>query len=96
MRPVPIPDQAIWHGAVRRVFAAPDSDLTNDTIRPVEVLLDVVADGTPRINVCCQLEDGDLEKLTAGGHVWISFYGGALIPFSTDVTDPLTTEGNPT
>ena len=92
MRPVPIPNEAIWEGATRRVYAAPDGDLTNEVIRPVEVLVDVAGDRTRRINAMCALEDGDLEKLAAGGHVWVSFYG-VLVPFSVDVTGPLPTDG---
>lgn len=92
MRPAPIPDEAIWEGAVRTVFTAPDGDLLNPTIAPVEVLVDAVSDGNRRINVRCVLEDGDLDKLMTGGHVWVSFYG-ALVPFSVDVTAPLPRDG---
>lgn len=85
MRPAPIPNDAIWPGAVRRVYSAPDGDLLNEEIAPVEALVDDVPSGL-RASVRCVLEDGDLEKLAAGGHVWISFYG--LMPvFSVDVTD---------
>jgi hypothetical protein len=86
MRPVPIPPEAVWKGGVRRVFSAPDGDLLNPDIAPVEAVVDQAFDGTPRVSVRCMLEDGDLGKLAAGGHVWISFYGG-LPPFSVDVTD---------
>lgn len=86
MRPVPIPDEAVWEGGVRRVFAAPDGDLINPDIAAVEAIIDESLGGKPRISVRCALEEGDLEKLAGGGHVWISFYGG-LLPFAVDVTD---------
>lgn len=87
MIPTTIPDTEIWEGATRRVFAAPNGDLTDDSIRPVEALIDAVGDGTARINVRCALEEGELEKLQAGGHVWISFLGG-IFPFCVDVKGP--------
>lgn len=90
MRPAPIPDDAIWDGAQRVIMSAPDGDLTNAHIPPVEVLVDSVAlggRGGLRYSARCVLEPGDLEKLAAGGHVWVSFHGG-VVPFSVDVTGP--------
>lgn len=88
MRPAPIPAEAVWPGARRVVFAAPDGDLTNPDIAPVEVVVDRCSDGvTPRFSTRCVLEPGDLDKLAAGGHVWVSFYG-VVVPFSVDVTGP--------
>lgn len=89
MRPAAIPDEAIWEGARRMVIAPPDGDLTRTDIAPVEVLVDRGPDtGTPRISARCVLEDGDLEKLQAGGTVWVSFYGNQLVPFCVDVVGP--------
>lgn len=89
MRPAPIPDDAIWEGARRMVIAPPDGDMTNTSIAPVEVLLDRAQDTSiPRISARCVLEEGDLEKLQAGGTVWVSFYGNQLMPFSVDVVGP--------
>lgn len=89
MRPAAIPDEAIWEGARRMVIAPPDGDLTSTDIAPVEVLVDRGQDtGIPRISTRCVLEEGDLEKLQAGGTVWISFYGTQLMPFSVDVVGP--------
>lgn len=89
MRPAPIPDEAIWEGARRVVFTAPDGDLTNPDIAPVEVLTDQVGDtGQCRVNVRCVLEEGDLDKLAAGGTVWLSIHGHHLHPFSLDVVGP--------
>jgi hypothetical protein len=86
MRPVPIPEDRVWAGGVRRVFAAPDGDLTNPDIGPCEVIVDAGIDGTARVNVLLQLEDGDLERLTNGGAVWLSMLGG-LMPFALTVID---------
>lgn len=86
MRPVPIPDDVIWSGATRKVFSAPNGDLLDPEIAPVEAVIDFPRDpSTPVISVRCALEDGDLEKLAGGGHVWISFYGH-IVPFSVDTT----------
>lgn len=87
MRPAPIPDAALWSGAVRRVISPPDGDLTNPTIAPVEVVIEVLPDGVPCISARCVLEPGDLEKLQAGGVVWVSFYTGAIPPFALTVAD---------
>lgn len=89
MRPAPIPNEAIWEGAQRLVISPPDGDMTRTDIAPVEVLIDVAPDtGIPRISARCVLEDGDLAKLSAGGAVWVSFYGAQLMPFSVDVVGP--------
>lgn len=89
MRPAPIPDEAIWEGARRMVIAPPGGDLTSTDIAPVEVLIDQSQDtGIPRISARCVLEDGDLAKLSAGGTIWVSFYGAQLMPFSVDVVGP--------
>lgn len=88
MRPAPIPEEAVWEGGRRLVFAAPDGDLTNPDIAPVEAIVDRSdTTGNVRISVRCQLEDGDLVKLAQGGYVWVSFYGGIPV-FSVDVTGP--------
>ncbi|GAB2964375.1 hypothetical protein [Saccharothrix stipae] len=90
MRPTSIPAEAVWKGARRIVLAAPDGDLLNPDIAPLEVVIDEVTvngETAPRFNVRCALEPGDLEKLAAGGHVWVSFYGG-MVPMCVDVTGP--------
>jgi hypothetical protein len=87
MRPAPIPDDAIWEGARRTVLGPPDNDITG-AIAPVETLVDC-GDTVPahRISVRCVLEPGDLERLAAGGCIWLSFYGG-MAPMSIDVCGP--------
>lgn len=85
MRPVPIPDEAIWAGARRIVVAPPDGDLTNPVIAPVEALADLALDDTPCLSVRCVPEAGDIEALQAGGFVWLTFYGGLMPPFALTV-----------
>lgn len=84
MRVTTIPDEAVWAGAERIVVGPPDGDPTG-AIRPVEAVVHTSpSTGMPVLSVRCALEDGDLEKLAAGEHVWVSFYGG-MPPFSVDV-----------
>jgi hypothetical protein len=86
MRVTPIPDDAVWDGAQRVVIGPPDGDPTGK-IRAVEAVADVSpSTGMPVLSMRCALEPGDLEVLAAGGVVWVSFYGGAIVPFSVDVT----------
>lgn len=88
MRATPIPDAEVWAGAVRRVFAAPDGDLANPLIAPVEALVDrSPTTGVANVSVRLVLEDGDLEKLQAGGVVWLTFWG-AMVPWAVTVGEP--------
>jgi hypothetical protein len=90
LRPTTIPDEqvAIHPGSVRGVLAAPGGDLTDPNIAAVEVLFDRVHDGAAeRVLVRLALEDGDLERLAAGGNVWLAFYGPIPV-FSLDVKAP--------
>ncbi|MEV6897466.1 hypothetical protein [Amycolatopsis sp. NPDC051372] len=87
MRPAPIPHDAVWPGARRVVLSAPNGDLTDPDIAPVEMVADCPPSlGAVRYSARCMLEPGDLEKLVDGGHVWVSFYG-RVPPFCVDVTD---------
>jgi hypothetical protein len=88
MRPAPIPAEEVWDGA-RRIVVGPPGDDLDSVVEPVEVLADLSQIG-PRLSARCILEDGDLEQLMAGGTVWVSFYGGRLLPFSVDVQPPTT------
>lgn len=86
MRPTEIPDGEIWSGSKRiRVEGFGD-------VADVQALVDEsragVLDGAARFNIRLELEDGDLEKLAAGGVVWLSLYGNVL-PFSVDVAGPV-------
>lgn len=95
MRPVPLTDSfrasLPEHRAI--VIAAPDGDLTNELIAPVEaaVYVDDFPDPVRMVAVEIALEDGDLDRLAAGGHVILTFLGVSAIP----VFSVYTTEGNP-
>lgn len=85
MIPTTIPDELIEPDSLRRVIAAPNGDLLDDKIRPVEALVsrdpdtDLVA-----IKVRLELEDGELERLASGRPVWLTMLGG-LAPFDVQV-----------
>lgn len=86
MKPTEIPDDEIWAGAKRvRVEGH------GEEIPGVDAIVDQtrtgVLDGAARFNIRIGLEDGDLEKLAAGGVVWLSFYGNVL-PFSMEAVGP--------
>lgn len=88
MRPTPIPDAEVWEGAVRRVISPPDGDLTNPDIAPVEAVIDrSPSTGAVNLSVRMELEDDDLEKLAAGGMVWVTFWGH-IVPFAVTVVEP--------
>jgi hypothetical protein len=93
MRPTPIPDAEVWPGAFRAVLSGPSGDLTGDgstvmDAQAVEVLFDRGQDtGAARACVRLALEPGDLEKLAAGGVVWLGVYG-PLPVFTLDVKAP--------
>jgi hypothetical protein len=87
MRPVPIPAETVWEGGVRKVFSAPDGDLTNPDIGPCEVIVDAGVGGVARVNVLVKLDEGDLEQLTQTGHLWLSMLGG-LMPFALTAAEP--------
>lgn len=92
MRPTPIPDAEVWEGATRLVVAAPDGDLTNPDIAPVEALVDRAPSGARNLSVRCELEDDDLAKLAAGGTVWLTFWS-AMVPFAVSVVGPAVARG---
>ncbi len=77
MRPTPIPDE-IAPGTRRVVVAAPNGDLTDDNIRPVEPLVTEEAGGR-WYTVMLVLEPGDLDLLEAGQPIWLSFAAGVPV-----------------
>lgn len=86
MRPAPIPDNEILPGSTRIVIGPPTGHDLTGAIRPAEVLhYPSESTGLPVLSARCVLEPGDLETLAAGGAVWVSFYGGQLLPFDVDV-----------
>ena len=74
MRTTPIPPEAVWPGARAETIGPPP---THPGLPAVDAVVDWPDSlpGQPRFTVRCELEPGDLSKLAAGGHVWISFYG---------------------
>jgi hypothetical protein len=91
MRPTPIPDHELWQGATRRVFAAPDGDLANPEIAPVEAVIDrSPGTGQTTVSVRCVLEGEDLTHLQNGGTVWLTFWG-AMLPWAITVVPPVAT-----
>jgi hypothetical protein len=88
VRPAPIPDNEIWPGSRRVVIGPPAGHDPTGDIRPVEVLAwrsDTT--GGPVLSARCVPDAGDLDRLAAGGAVWVSFYGGQLLPFDIDVAE---------
>lgn len=93
MRPIPIPEAALWEGSKRTVMSAPNGDLLDDTIRPVEAIDEVSPTlGVRVLTVMCALDPGDLELLAAGGTVLVSFFGG-MVAFEVNVLAPIETGG---
>jgi hypothetical protein len=85
MQPTTIPDDLIEPGTVRRVISAPNGDLLDDNIRPVEALIS--RDRPTQLaafKMRLTLEPGELERLMAGKPVWLTMLGG-VAPFSVDV-----------
>lgn len=97
MKPTPVTDEMVLSfagssdqgdgnpEAVKRVFAGPE-DMPN--VDPCEAVVHRSNDGvTAVVRVPLELEPGDLEKLKAGGRVWLSMWGG-LAPFAVEVVAP--------
>lgn len=99
MRPIPITDDLLatfGTDAERVVFAAPNGDLTDPVVPPAEAVIYQVhpsgsEQGTvwPVTAIVLRLEDGELEKLQAGGLVVVGFPGRGLPVFMLpEVLDP--------
>ena len=86
MRPAPIAAEYVPDGARRVVVAPPDGDLTNPDIAPVEALT-WQHEGARMLAVRIVPDEGDLDKLAAGGDVWLTFHG-SMPPFALTVTGP--------
>lgn len=85
MRPAPIPDDvAEAHPGRRIVVTGPNGDLTGP-IPPVEAMVEEMCRGRA-LSVRCVLEDGDLDQLTAGAPIWLTFLGH-MVPFDVRVGD---------
>lgn len=88
MRITPIPDAEVWEGATRRVIGPPTGHDPLGDIRPLEALVDVEGQFAPSFSIRCALDDGDAEKLAAGGVVWVTLFGH-VVPISVAVAGPL-------
>jgi hypothetical protein len=96
MRPVPIPDARIWADPdgiplPRLTVGAPRGH--EDACAPVEALVEE-RPGTgpetlpgPQLHLLLALEDGDLDRLRADPHLWLTFWG-PITPFALTVPDP--------
>jgi hypothetical protein len=84
MRPTIIPEQLIPDGHKRIVVSPPDGDLMNPDIAPVEAVVSPLGAHTA-FSVRCMLEEGDIERLQAGGFVWLTFVGGRMPIFRVQV-----------
>jgi hypothetical protein len=94
VRPIPVPEplrsQLAEAGAQFQVWAAPNGDLTDPEVRPIEAFSylaavrgegDSIRDGQPVTSVIIQLEEGDLELLQDTGLIEFGVWGGALPVF---------------
>jgi hypothetical protein len=83
--PTPIPDELIREGSVRRTIAAPNGDLLDDNIRPVDALISHdQPTGLAAVRVRLVLEGDELDRLAAGKPVWLTMLGG-ITPFDVQV-----------
>jgi hypothetical protein len=85
MNPIPIPDgwpeRNLQPGELIRtvVVAAPDGDLTNPDIAPIEGMLRRHSeDGSPVMSFLWRLDDDDLVVLAAGGHLLLTFMSSGI------------------
>lgn len=88
MRPVPIDED--WGDSFQKItVAAPNGDLTDDEIRPVEALLGpVLLNGqiAPAFHVKVMLEEEDVHKIVHGQrHFWLILYGSRMQPFAIEM-----------
>lgn len=85
MIPVPIPDHLVTDHTRRVVFGPPDGDPTGD-VRPAEALVGIV-DGLPRLCFLVQLEDGEIERISETGAIWLTMTTNQPPPFAMHVAD---------
>lgn len=93
MTPIPVPKSmaAARPWATPKVFAAPNGDLTDDTIRPAEVLVDPDGARTPgglpgpAMRIYARLDADEVAALADGGYVEITLCQPVLPPFALTV-----------
>jgi hypothetical protein len=87
VRPTPIPDDELEAnpGCRRQVIGPPPGFDYDGPIAAIEALVGISEElGTTVYRFRCVLEDDDLERLTAGMPVWVSFCG-RVVPWSIQV-----------
>lgn len=96
MRPIPIDDATLAQfpiGAIRRVWAGPSGDLTDEQIPPTEgasFYLPIAGYPNPQpvTVVVITLEDGDLDQLNAGGRIIMGWPGFGMPVFLSPWVQP--------
>ncbi len=83
MRPVPIPDAVAEQMPGHRVVIGPPGNDLTSPIPPVEAMVEALPAGRA-LTVRIVLEDGDLEKLAAGGAIHLTMLGH-VVPFDVRV-----------
>ena len=86
MQPVPIPDRRVWDGAKLVTVGAPRG--MEDTVRPVEALVDQVPGIGRAFHLLVKVDPLDLRSLRDDPHFWLTIYGSSLVPFSLTVPEP--------
>lgn len=85
MRPIPIEDAWVPPGCVRRVLSAPNGDLNDPDVAPLEVVVDVDG-GSVGLSSFWLLTDEERESIAAGGVVVLTVVGPAHPPVALGAT----------
>jgi hypothetical protein len=95
VRVSPVPEwlyQLYKDDHVRKVFAAPNGDLMDDSIRPADTLVGTVDldDGEKYrvIRLVATADESDLATLRAGGVVMLTIFGVGMPPVDLNVIGP--------
>lgn len=100
--PIPIPkatrDLAEARGYKVKVISAPNGDLLDDKIRPVEALVGIVTPDDeppyPELHVLLEIDENDFKQMEKHGRrLWVTFMGH-VVPFSCSAFDPEDAENN--
>lgn len=91
MRPIPIPDtHPRWHpSALTKVLAAPNGNLMDDHIRPVEVIIDAKEETGPCFRVLWALDEAERHAIAEGGVIELIVMANGLPPHAMVVYPPL-------
>lgn len=89
MRAVPIPNDEIPTGAIRKPIMAPPG--TEDFCGAVDAAIDGESPfGGRRFMMRVELEPGDLERLQSDPHFWLVLHVEQLVPFGFAFTEEAT------